>query len=47
MKLNYAMGLILAGVLSGSVFADQTGAKGEFYVNPGIAMTGAGATDYL
>jgi opacity protein-like surface antigen len=46
MKMNYGLGLILAGVLSGAVFADQPAAKGEFYVNPGIALTGAGASNY-
>jgi len=46
MKLNYGLGLVLAGGLSAIVFADQPAAKGEFYVNPGIALTGAGASDY-
>jgi opacity protein-like surface antigen len=45
-KLNYALGLLLAGVLSTAALADETAAKGEFYVNPGIALTGAGASDY-
>lgn len=47
MKLKVAAGVILAGVLSGAALADQpTMAAGEFYVNPGIALMGAGANDY-
>ena len=46
MTLKLAKSLILAGVLSASVFADQAASKGEFYVNPGIALTGAGAGNY-
>jgi len=46
MKLNFGAGLILAGVLSVTAFADQTASKGEFYVDPGIALTGAGASSY-
>jgi len=46
MKLSFWTGMILAGILSVTGFADQTAAKGEFYVNPGIALTGAGAANY-
>jgi opacity protein-like surface antigen len=46
MKRIVGMSLILAGVLSGVAFADPPAATGEFYVNPGIALTGAGAGDY-
>ena len=46
MKMNFCTGLILAGVLSAKVFGDQSAAKGEFYVNPGIALSGAGASQY-
>ena len=46
MKLHYGMGLVLAGVLSAAAFADQGPSRGEFYVNPGIALTGAGASNY-
>lgn len=47
MKLKYGISLILAGFLSGTALADEgAAAKGEFYVNPGIALTGAGAGDY-
>jgi Outer membrane protein beta-barrel domain len=44
MKLNYSTGLMLVGVLGAFAWADGTApASGEFYVNPGIALTGAGA----
>ena len=46
MKMKYGAGLILAGLLSVTVFADPSGAPGEFDVNPGIALTGAGAQGY-
>jgi hypothetical protein len=47
MKWNYAAGLFLAGVLSGAVLADApAGTAGEFYVEPGLALTGAGASQY-
>src|SRR5579872_1698007 len=47
MKLKYGAGLILAGLLGSRALADQpAGAAGEFYVNPGIALTGAGASNY-
>jgi hypothetical protein len=49
MKLNYGLALVLAGILSGIAVADSTttaAAAGEFYVNPGIALTGAGAGSY-
>src|ERR1700679_752439 len=47
MKLSYAAGVVLAGFLSGIARADApTATAGEFYVNPGIALTGAGASDY-
>jgi len=49
MKKKLARGFVLAGILSGMVFADSatpSGAPSEFYVNPGIALTGAGAADY-
>jgi hypothetical protein len=57
MKRNYSLGLILIGLLSGAAMADSLAAPaaaslaapaaaGEFYVDPGIALTGAGAADY-
>jgi len=47
MKLSYAAGVVLAGLLSGIVLADAPAATmGEFYVDPGIALMGAGASDY-
>jgi hypothetical protein len=47
MKLRYAAGLLLAGVLASRVWADApTAMSGEFYVDPGIALTGAGASNY-
>jgi|GEM_PF-2528693 len=49
MKLNYGVALILTGMLSGVVLADQAQpltAGGEFYIDPGIALTGAGANGY-
>jgi len=46
MKLRFVTGLVLAGLLSVSAFADQTAPKGEFYVNPGIAAMGAGTGNY-
>ena len=47
MKMKVGIGLILAGLLSGAAMADEgSAARGEFYVNPGIALTGAGAHDY-
>ena len=42
MKFSYGMAFILAGIVSGTVLADSSGSKGEFYVNPGIALIGAG-----
>jgi opacity protein-like surface antigen len=46
MKLRIGAGLILAGLLSAIALADPMGQPGEFYVNPGIALTGAGANGY-
>jgi hypothetical protein len=47
MKLHYGVSLLLAGLLSGAALADSgADAKSEFYVNPGIALTGAGAGGY-
>jgi hypothetical protein len=46
MKFSYGMAFILAGIVGGTALADPGVTSGEFYVNPGIALTGAGANDY-
>jgi opacity protein-like surface antigen len=46
MKFDLIKGFMLAGLVSVTVFAEQGVPAGEFYVNPGVALTGAGANGY-
>ena len=46
MKLKLCLGLFLCSIVGSGALAEPSASTGEFYVNPGIALTGAGAKDY-